>query len=93
MSQKFTLKSKTIINFTIVCYFVILYWVDKYKINVVIVGVFRELLTIPFLIAQLLCSFLSIKTIVSKKSLTILFIISTLALLISTAITFQSFFN
>lgn len=52
MTQKITNKTLTIINFTIVFYFVIMYMIAYFKIDFVILGVFRELLTIPFLIAQ-----------------------------------------
>ena len=42
-----------IANFTIVSYFVLIWLINFYKIDIVLIGVFRELLTIPFLIAQI----------------------------------------
>ena len=51
--DKYARRKLIIANFTIVSYFVLIWLINVYKIDIVLIGVFRELLTIPFLIAQI----------------------------------------
>ncbi|MAP06103.1 MAG: hypothetical protein CMP79_05645 [Formosa sp.] len=53
MKKSITDRKLIIANFTIVSYFVLIWLINVYKIDIVLIGVFRELLTIPFLIAQI----------------------------------------
>lgn len=46
-------KNITIVNFVIVCYFILLWLISNYNINLSLVTFFAELFTIPLLIAQL----------------------------------------
>ena len=41
-------KKLDVINLVIVSYFISIYMIDLLKVNLVLVGVFKELLTIPF---------------------------------------------
>ena len=61
-------KNLTIINFSIVAYFGLLYVLNFLKIEFVLIGVFREIFTIPFLIAQLLFLVLGIIHIIKYKT-------------------------
>ncbi len=92
MSKLLKEQNLTLINFIIVLYFVIIYSLNFYKIDYVLIGVFRELLTIPFLIAQLVFLFFSIKFLIKKGSRNFLFIASTIILFICTFITIGTFF-
>ncbi len=86
-------RSKLIlINFTIVVYFIVLWLIDYYKIDTVLIGVFKELLTIPFLISQLVFLVVGIKYIFSCQR-NFLFILSVLLLAICSVITVGSFFK
>lgn len=87
-----TEKKVAIISFIIVAYFLLLYGINFFKIDWVIIGVFRELLTIPFLIAQLVFLFLGIRFLLLNKFQNILTILSVLLLLVSSIFTFGSFF-
>ena len=86
-----THKKLTIINFIIVSYFVLLWFVNIYKIDYTLIGVFRELLTIPFLLAQIVFLILGIKFL-TKNKINYFTIISLLLLAICTIITIGSFF-
>ncbi|MCR9182098.1 MAG: hypothetical protein NXH73_04150 [Flavobacteriaceae bacterium] len=80
-----------LINFTIVVYFIVLWLIDYYKIDTVLIGVFKELLTIPFLIAQLVFLIVGIKYVFSYQK-EFIFIISVLLLAICVVISVGSFF-
>jgi hypothetical protein len=67
-------KNLTIINFSIVAYFGLLYVLNFLKIEFVLIGVFREIFTIPFLIAQLLFLVLGIIHIIKYKTHLLTFI-------------------
>ncbi len=72
-------KTLTIINLFIVAYFVIIYTLYLAKIDFVLVGIFRELLTISFLLAQIV--FLVIRVIYYfRYKANLLFILSWLVL-------------
>mgnify|MGYP003399548492 FL=1 len=86
-----TNRNLTIINFGIVSYFLLIYLINFYKIDLVIVGVFRELLTIPFLLAQIVFLIIGIIYLIKTKR-NLLTVISVLALAVSTFITIGSFF-
>lgn len=61
MGTLITNKNLTIVNFAIVSYFFLIWLINFYEIDFVLIGVFRELLTIPFLIAQIVFSVIGIK--------------------------------
>ena len=86
-------KNKKIIftNFTIVVYFILIWLVNFYKIDFIIVGVLRELLTIPFLIAQIIFLFIGIKHTINNQ-IHFLTLLSVLSLGICTIVTIGSFF-
>lgn len=84
-------KNLVAINFVIVSYFVLLWLINFYSINSVIIGVLRELLTIPFLIAQIVFLVIGIRYLINKQR-NLLTIISVISLAICTVITIGSFF-
>ncbi len=81
-----------IINLTIVVYFILIWLINIYKIEAILIGVFRELLTLPFFIAQIVFLVLTIKHWI-KHNKNLLVIISTVPLTICAIITVSSFFN
>mgnify|MGYP003512739470 CR=1 FL=1 len=91
MGTLITNKNLTIVNFAIVSYFFLIWLINFYEIDFVLIGVFREQLTIPFLIAQIVFLVIGIKYLIKNKrnSLTI---ISVLTLAICSIITIRSFF-
>ena len=62
-----TTKNLTIINFGIVFYFGLMYLLYIYNIDYVLIGVFRELLTIPLLIAQIIFLVLGIRQLLKHQ--------------------------
>lgn len=80
-----------IVNFTIVFFFILLWLIAHFELDYVLIGVFRELLTIPFLIAQLVFLAVGIKYLFSSQK-NFLFVLSVLILAICTVITVGSFF-
>ncbi|MFK5890509.1 MAG: hypothetical protein QM486_07245 [Flavobacteriaceae bacterium] len=91
MKKSITNRNLTLINFIIVGYFILIYAVDFYKIDFVLVGVFRELFTIPFLIAQIVFLIIGVKYLTEHKS-HLLTTVSIMLLAICTTITIGSFF-
>lgn len=91
MSKLITSRNLTIINFVIVSYFILIYLINFYKIDFVLVEVFRELLTIPFLLAQIVFLIIGIIFLINNKK-SFITIISLLALAVCTFITLGSFF-
>lgn len=91
MDTLITNRNLTIINFTIVVYFILIWLAHFYQIDFVLIGVFRELLTMPFLIAQIVFLVIGIKYAIEKKR-NVPMVISVLALAIYTTITIGSFF-
>jgi hypothetical protein len=91
MSTLVNNKNLTIINFSIVAYFVLLYVLDFLKIDFVLIGVFREILTIPFILAQMLFLVLGVIHIVKHKTY-LLTSISIVLLAINAIYTIGSFF-
>jgi uncharacterized membrane protein len=91
MNKLITNRNLTIINFVIVSYFILIYLLYYYKIETVLIGVFRELLSIPFLIAQVVFLVIGIKHLINEQR-HLLTLISVLLLAICTVITIGSFF-
>ena len=81
----------TIINFIIVAYFILIWLINYFQMDFAVIGVFVELLTIPFLLAQLVFLFLGIKFVIQNEK-HLLTIGSLLALAICTFFTIGSFF-
>ena len=91
MSKLITNRNLTIVNFTIVSFFILIWLLNFHKIDSVFVGVFREMLTIPFLIAQIVFLVIGIRYLI-KNQINLLTIISVLTLAICAIITIGSFF-
>jgi len=91
MNKRITNRNLTVVNFIIVFYFVLIYLLNFYKIDFAIIGVFRELLTIPFFIAQIILLLIGINFLIKNKR-HFLTIISVILLAICTAFTVGSFF-
>jgi hypothetical protein len=89
--QLITNRNLTIINFIIVSYFIVIYLLYYYKIESVLIGVFRELLSIPFLIAQVVFLVIGIKHLLNTPR-HLLTLISVILLATCTVITIGSFF-
>lgn len=90
MKKFITDKNLTLINFTIVLYFILIWAIHVSKIDFVVLNFFRELLTIPFLMALIVFTIISIRYLFKpkKKALTI---ISILVLFICSIVIFLSF--
>ena len=91
MNKIITNRNLTIINFVIVTYFGLIYLLNFYKIDFVFIGVFREMLTIPFLLAQIVFLVLGIIHLIKNKT-HFLTVISIIGLAISAFYTIGSFF-
>lgn len=83
-------KTLTIINLFIVAYFTTIYTLYLAKIDFVLVGVFRELLTIPFLLAQIVFLVIGVIYYFRYKA-NFLFVLSWLALAICSYFTLSTF--
>jgi len=86
-----TTNNLSIINFGIVFYFGLMYLLYIYNIDYVLIGVFRELLTIPLLIAQIIFLVLGIRQLLKHQKQPML-IVSVLLLAICSFFTIGSFF-
>jgi hypothetical protein len=91
MDKRINNSNLTIINFSIVAYFILLYVLDFFKIDFVLIGVVREIFTIPFLLAQLLFLVLGVIHIIKHKTYLLTFI-SIILLAINATYTIGSFF-
>jgi hypothetical protein len=91
MNKLITNRNLTIVNFAIVSYFILIWLINFYKLDFVLIGVFREMLTIPFLIAQIVFLVIGIKYLI-KNQINLLTIISVVSLAICAIITIGSFF-
>ena len=91
MNKLMTNRNLTIINFVIVTYFGLIYLLNFYTIDFVLIGVFREMLTIPFLLAQIVFLVLGIIHLIKHKT-HFLTIISIIGLAISAIYTIGWFF-
>jgi hypothetical protein len=86
-----TEKRVAILSFVIVGYFALLHLVNIFKVKAVVIGVFVELLTIPFLLAQIVFLFLGTRFLIKNKFQT-LTLLGVLLLIISSIFTFGDFF-
>lgn len=91
MSKYLSNKRLTLINLTIVSYFVLIWLLISFQVEHVLIGVFIELLTIPFLIAQLVFLVIGIKQVI-KEQTDFLTKLSVLLLVLCATITVGSFF-
>lgn len=91
MSTFLNNKNLTIINFSILIYFGLIYMIDFLKIEFVVIGVLREIFTIPFLLAQMIFLVLGIIHVVKYKT-HFLTLISIIVLAINAIYTIGSFF-
>ncbi len=86
------IKKLTLINFSIIIFFCLIYLQNQYKINNGFVNFIKELFTIPFLFAQVIFLIISVKHLLKQK-MNIAFLISVIILATSSFITFKSFVN
>ena len=91
MPKLITPRNLTVINFIIVGYFGMVWLVYILEIENQVIGVARELLTIPFLLAQLVFLVIGVRYLI-KNSLPTLTRVSVCALGICAMITIGSFF-
>ena len=93
MSKTKLLSEKNLITFNIiiVCYFVVLYLINLFKLDHILIGVVGEMLTIPFLIGQIVLLALGVKHLVENKSSSFVFKISLVALVICSVFIISSF--
>ncbi len=91
MSTILTNKRLTVINLTIVSFFLMIYLLNIYQVDYTIIWVFRELLTIPFFLAMLAFLVIGVRSLIKKKG-DIRVHISLLALAICSYFTLSSFF-
>ncbi|SFC32213.1 hypothetical protein SAMN04487907_103328 [Zunongwangia mangrovi] len=90
--KKFTTDRKLIlVNFAIVFYFILIWLTNIYKVDYALIRVFREILTIPFLIAQIIFLVIGINYL-RKNQKNYYLAISVLALAICSFVTIGSFF-
>ncbi len=92
MNNFLTERNLSNINFIIVIYFVLIYIQNFYNMNFVSISVFKEILTIPFLLAQFVFLFFSIKFLIKENKRNIMFITSSIFLAACTGVTISSFF-
>lgn len=79
------------INFIIVGYFVLIYVLYKFDLDYKMIGALIELLTIPFLIAQVVFLFIGIRLLFKKKMLPFTFM-SFVLLVVCSILSIGSFF-
>lgn len=91
MNKSTTNRILIIANFSIVLYFTLIWLINFYKIDFVLIGVFREIFTLPVLIAQIVLLGIGIGYLIKNKR-NLLVIISFLSLVICSVITIGSFF-
>ena len=81
-----------IINFSIVLYFILIYLIYYLKLDYVLIGVFGEILTIPFFIAQIVFLILGGTFLVENKHTSFITKLSVIVLVICSIVTISSFF-
>ena len=91
MNKLITNRNLIIGNFSIVSFFIFIWLINFYKLDFTIIGLFREILTIPFMIAQIVLLVIGIRYLIKNKR-NALVIISFLTLVICSVITIGSFF-
>lgn len=87
-----TERNLSVINIIIVSYFVVLYLINHFKLDYVLIGVVGEMLTIPFLSSQILFLVLGGKYLMKNRNSSFVFKISLILLAICSVITISSFF-
>jgi len=91
MNKFLTNKNLVIANFAIVSYFILIWLFNLYNVDFVLIGVLREILTIPLLILQIVFLVIGIKFLM-KNQKDFLIMISVVSLAICSIITIGSFF-
>jgi len=91
MNKLMTNRNLTIANILIVTYFALIYLLNYFNIDFVLIGVYREIFTIPFLLAQVVFLVLGVIHLVKHKTY-LMTIISMIALAICTISTLGWFF-
>jgi len=81
----------TILNFLICFYLIGLFLLNEYKIDHVLIGVLRELLTIPSIVLLPVFLFMSIKMMLKEKIVKLCFLLSVLSTLICLGVIIKSF--
>lgn len=91
MSKLITNRNLAIVNFAIVSYFILIELINFFEIDFVLIGVIREIFTIPFLFAQVVFLVIGIKYLVKNGS-DLLLLVSVVSLVICTIVTIGWFF-
>lgn len=91
MRKMITNRNLTIVNFAIVLYFILVWLVNYFKIDFVLIGVLREMLSIPMLIGQIVFLVVGLKFLANGKT-NFLTIASLCLLVICSIVTIGSFF-
>jgi hypothetical protein len=91
MKKIITSKGLAFINFTIVSYFLVIGLIYFCNIDLLLIQVFKEALTIPFLIAEIVFVYVGIRFLINNQS-NLLVKISVLSLVVCAIITIWSFF-
>jgi hypothetical protein len=91
MIKSLTEKKLIIVNIIIVSYFVLIYIINLYKLDNSIIGVLREMLTIPFLIGQIVLLILGCIFLIKNRKTHFLTKSSIILLAICSIITIGSF--
>jgi hypothetical protein len=92
MSKTLSETRLTVINFVIVFYFVSIYIINQYKLDITIIDFFREILTLPFLISQIVFLILGSLFLIKNGESHFLTKLSLILLAICSIITIGSFF-
>lgn len=89
--KKISNSNLTIINFVIIAYFTALWLVIYFEFYTVIIGVFNELLTIPFLLGQFVFLYIGLRNFGTYKK-SFWTVLSIVLLAICTVITVSGLF-
>ena len=81
-----------LINFGIILYFIALYLLNHFEIDFVLIGVFRELFTIPFMLGQLIALVIGVIYLIKNK-IKFLTLLSVISLAVCAFITITSLFQ
>lgn len=92
MGQTLTERKLIIANFLIVTYFLLIYAIHLFQVENTVIGVFKEILTIPFLLAQIVFLIVGILFIIKNKKTHFLTKSSVFLLAICSVFTIGSFF-
>ncbi len=93
MSKTLSERRLTVINLVIVFYFVSIFIINRYKIDIIMIDVFREILTLPLLIAQIVFLILGSLFLIKNRKSHFLTKLSIILLAICSIITIGSFFG